>query len=55
MPADRVADLLAAGLVVVLNGAAEEVRIGRLDPDDAPWFIDAILLPAFTATETGER
>ncbi|QNF94160.1 MULTISPECIES: TetR/AcrR family transcriptional regulator [Janibacter] len=40
---------------VVLNGAAEEVRIGRLDPDDAPWFIDAILLPAFTATETGER
>ncbi|UNX55483.1 TetR/AcrR family transcriptional regulator [Georgenia sp. TF02-10] len=39
---------------VVLNGAAEEVRTGRLDPDDAPWFIDAILLPAFTqaATET---
>ena len=34
---------------VVLNGAAEEVRTGRIDPDDAPWFIDAILLPAFTA------
>lgn len=33
---------------VVMNGAAEEVRAGRLDPDDAPWFIDAILLPAFT-------
>src|SRR5690625_815739 len=33
---------------VVINGAAEEVRAGRLDPDDAPWFIDAILLPAFT-------
>lgn len=35
---------------VVLNGAAEEVRTGRLDADDAPWFIEAILLPAFTAT-----
>lgn len=35
---------------VVMNGAAEEVRTGRLDPDHAPWFIDAILLPAFTAT-----
>ena len=34
---------------VVMNGAAEEVRTGRIDPDDAPWFIDAILLPAFTA------
>lgn len=33
---------------VVMNGAAEEVRVGRLDPDDAPWFIEAILLPAFT-------
>ena len=33
---------------VVMNGAAEEVRAGRLDPEDAPWFIDAILLPAFT-------
>lgn len=33
---------------VVLNGAAEEVRTGRLSPDDAPWFIGAILLPAFT-------
>lgn len=41
---------------VVMNGAAEEVRTGRLDPDDAPWFIDAILLPAFTQdpTEAGE-
>ncbi len=35
---------------VVMNGAAEEVRAGRLDADDAPWFIKAILLPAFTAT-----
>ncbi|MDZ4233833.1 MAG: TetR/AcrR family transcriptional regulator [Dietzia sp.] len=35
---------------VVMNGAAEEVRVGRLDPDDAPWFIEAILIPAFTAT-----
>ena len=33
---------------VVMNGAAEGVRAGRLDPEDAPWFIDAILLPAFT-------
>ncbi|MDZ5077839.1 TetR/AcrR family transcriptional regulator [Nesterenkonia sp. HG001] len=33
---------------VVMNGAAEEVRAGRLDPDDAPRFIDAILLPGFT-------
>lgn len=33
---------------VVMNGAAEEVRAGRLDPEDASWFIDAILLPAFT-------
>ncbi|PZR52428.1 TetR/AcrR family transcriptional regulator [Xylanimonas oleitrophica] len=33
---------------VVMNGASEEVRIGRLDPEDAPRFIDAILLPAFT-------
>lgn len=37
---------------VVMNGAAEEVRVGRLDPDDAPWFIETILLPAFTATGT---
>ena len=32
---------------VVINGAAEEIRLGRLDPDDAPWFIEAILIPAF--------
>jgi len=36
---------------VVMNGAAEEVRVGRLDPDDAPWFIEAILIPAFAATD----
>ncbi|WP_277211648.1 TetR/AcrR family transcriptional regulator [Isoptericola croceus] len=41
---------LLATTHVVMNGAAEEVRTGRLDPDDAPWFIEAILLPAFTAT-----
>ncbi|EIC08553.1 TetR/AcrR family transcriptional regulator [Sediminivirga luteola] len=41
---------------VVMNGAAEEVRVGRLDPDDAPWFIEAILIPAFTVTgETDPR
>lgn len=34
---------------VVINGAAEEVRAGRLDSDDAPRLIDAILLPAFAA------
>lgn len=36
---------------VVMNAAAEEVRAGRLDAADAPWFIDAILLPAFTQTQ----
>ncbi|GAA1454827.1 TetR/AcrR family transcriptional regulator [Nesterenkonia lacusekhoensis] len=40
---------------VVLNGAAEEVRTGKLDPDDAPWFIDAILLPAFTHDAHSEQ
>ncbi|WP_237141333.1 TetR/AcrR family transcriptional regulator [Serinicoccus hydrothermalis] len=40
---------LLATTHVVMNGAAEEVRAGRLDPDDAPRFIEAILLPAFTA------
>ncbi|MEV1295923.1 TetR/AcrR family transcriptional regulator [Pseudonocardia sp. NPDC049635] len=35
---------------VVVNGAAEEVHNGRLDPEQAPRFIEAILLPAFTAT-----
>ncbi|NHU86367.1 TetR/AcrR family transcriptional regulator [Kocuria sp. JC486] len=39
---------------VVMNGAAEEVRTGRLDADDAPWFIDAILLPAFASSAAGE-
>jgi AcrR family transcriptional regulator len=32
---------------VVMNGAAEEVRTGRLDPADAARHIEAILLPAF--------
>ena len=37
----------------VLPGESpEEVRTGRIDPDDAPWFIDAILLPAFAPTAT---
>lgn len=40
---------------VVMNGAAEEVRAGRLDPDDAPWFIEAILLPAFTTLAAPHR
>lgn len=35
---------------VVMNGAAEEVRSGRIDPKDAPCFIGEILLPAFTTT-----
>lgn len=33
---------------VIMNGAAEEVRAGRLDPDQAPHLINAILTPAFT-------
>ncbi len=45
--ADLPVSWLLATTHVVMNGAAEEVRAGRLDPDDAPWFIDAILLPAF--------
>lgn len=36
---------------VVMNGASEEVLAGRLDPATAPRFIDAILLPAFTARD----
>lgn len=40
---------------LVMNGAAEEVRTGRLDADDAPWFIDAILIPAFTYTGAEAR
>jgi AcrR family transcriptional regulator len=35
---------------VVMNGAAEDVRVGKLDPDDAAGFVNAILLPAFAAT-----
>lgn len=46
---------LLATTHVVMNGAAEEVRSERLDPDDAPWFIDAILLPAFTNTTQPRR
>ncbi|RGE19043.1 TetR/AcrR family transcriptional regulator [Leucobacter sp. wl10] len=34
---------------VVMNGAAEEVTAGRLDPDEASRYIDAILQPAFAA------
>lgn len=34
---------------VVLNGAAEEILAVRLDPDDAPRFIEATLLSAFAA------
>lgn len=39
---------------VVMNGAAEEVHAGRLHPDDAPWFIEAILVPALAATPQPE-
>lgn len=35
---------------VVMNGAAEEITAGRLDPDDASHCIDAILQPAFAVT-----
>lgn len=40
---------------VVMNGAADEVRSGHIDPADAPRFIGAILLPAFTAHQKGTR
>ncbi|MGC5617644.1 TetR/AcrR family transcriptional regulator [Georgenia sp. Z1491] len=45
--ADLPVSWLLATTHVVINGAAEEVRAGRLNAEDAPWFIDAILLPAF--------
>lgn len=48
--ADLPVSWLLATTHVVMNGAAEEVRAGRLDAEDAPWFIDAILLPAFANT-----
>ena len=51
--ADLPVTWLLATTHVVMNGAAEEVRAGRLDADEAPWFIDAILLPAFT--QSGDR
>ncbi len=40
---------------VVLNGAAEEITTGRLNPEDAPGFIDATLQPAFAATRTADK
>ncbi|MGP5165081.1 TetR/AcrR family transcriptional regulator [Arthrobacter rhombi] len=40
---------LLATTHVVMNGAAEEITAGRLDPEDAPRFIDATLQPAFAA------
>ncbi|PFG43578.1 TetR family transcriptional regulator [Isoptericola jiangsuensis] len=48
--ADLPVSWLLATTHVVMNGAAEEVRAGRLDAEDASWFIDAILLPAFAST-----
>ena len=61
---DRIQQLLSesgitrnrAQIARMVRSALElgEVRADRLDPDDAPWFIDAILLPAFTnATQPG--
>lgn len=47
--ADLPVDWLLTTTHVVMNGAAEEVRTGRLDPDDASWYIEAILLPAFAS------
>lgn len=35
---------------VLMNGAAEEVRTGRVDAREAPVLIDAILTPAFDTT-----
>ncbi|MEZ5085705.1 MAG: hypothetical protein R2722_05470 [Tessaracoccus sp.] len=59
VPADRDRGL-ALRLRLALRGTEvvievnRLVRADRLDPDDAPWFIDAILLPAFTnATQPG--
>lgn len=52
--ADLPVSWLLATTHVMMNGAAEEVRAGRLDPDDAPWFIDAILLPAFANAAQSE-
>lgn len=52
--ADLPVSWLLATTHVVMNGAADEVTADRLDADDAPWFIDAILLPAFAnATQPG--
>lgn len=48
--ADLPVSWLLATTHVVMNGAAEEVRAGRLDAEDASLFIDAILLPAFART-----
>lgn len=48
--ADLPVTWLLATTHVVMNGAAEEVRSGRLNAEDAPWYIDAILMPAFTNT-----
>ncbi len=41
---------LLATTHVVMNGAAEEITAGRLDPDDAAHFIDTTLQPAFAVT-----
>ncbi|WP_312980629.1 TetR/AcrR family transcriptional regulator [Corynebacterium sp.] len=52
---DLPVNLLLTTTHVVLNGAAEEVRTGNLDPNDAPWFIEEILLPAFTHETHSEQ
>lgn len=48
--ADLPVSWLLSVTYAVMNGAAEEVRAGRLDAQDAPVSIEAILLPAFTNT-----
>lgn len=47
---------LLATTHVVMNGAAEQITAGRLDPEDASRFIDATLQPAFlvTASDRGD-
>lgn len=46
---------LLATTHTVMNAAAEEISAGRLDPEDAARFIDAVLQPAFAPAEEKER
>lgn len=46
---------LLATAHVVMNAAAEEITAGRLEPVDAPRFIDAVLQPAFAPAKQDDR